>query len=375
MQSGVSFLGGMAEECPTAGGAELWLPDEFLDDDFFSEEEKAAVAAKSESDEEEGVDGLSRRVAGLVVGNGKGGGDGSPAKAEVLAGSPQSILCGLHASGEDSPNGVASQVSSPPSSPLEQAPADPWDLLSEAAGQVARLRTTSIPVPTNAAANQGDPVMAPPAKKLSAPTEAPNHAGANHSQPINNSMEQRRIQIARFNALKQQQLLKHRRERELAVATAAAWGTRVAGSHRAGAAAGYGAPASHVLSASAWPPLKKSQPQPPASPAAGMRALFLTPPGAKRECAGTGVFIPRQAGAPAEPKKKPACSPVLLPARVVQALNLNVEDLGARPIYPGGFVLDHDALVSRSNALLASRSSQLHGASSREVNLPQEWTY
>lgn len=27
--------------------------------------------------------------------------------------------------------------------------------------------------------------------------------------------------------------------------------------------------------------------------------------------------------------------------RVVQALNLNVVDLGARPIYPGGFVLDH----------------------------------
>ncbi|CAD6229126.1 unnamed protein product [Miscanthus lutarioriparius] len=366
----------MAEECPPTGGAELWLPDEFLDDDFFSEEEKAAVAAKSESDEEEGVDGLSRRVAGLVVGNGKGGGgDGSPAKAEVLAGSPQSILCGLHASEEDSPNGAASQVSSPPSSPLEQAPADPWDLLNEAAGQVARLRTTSIPVPTNAVANQGQPVMPPPAKKLSAPAEAPKAAGANHSQP-NNSMEQRRIQIARFNALKQQQLLKHQRERELAVATAAAWGTRVAGSHRAGAA-GYGAPAPNVLSASAWPPLQKSQQQqqqPPASPA-GMRALFLTPPGAKRECAGTGVFIPRHAGAPAEPKKKPACSPVLLPARVVQALNLNVEDLGARPIYPGGFVLDHDALVSRSNALLAARSSQLRGASSREVNLPQEWTY
>ncbi|CAD6235927.1 unnamed protein product [Miscanthus lutarioriparius] len=366
----------MADECPPAGGAELWLPDEFLDDDFFSEEEKAAVAANSESDEEEGVDGLSRRVAGLVVGNGKGGGETVPLQrlAEVLAGSPQSILCGLHASGEDSPNGVASQVSSPPSSPLDQAPADPWDLLSEAAGQVARLRTTSIPVPTNAAANQGHPVM-PPAKVVSAPAEAPKAAGANHSQQ-NNSMEQRRIQIARFNVLKQQQLLKHQRERELAVATAAAWGTCVAGSHRAGAA-GYGAPAPHVLSASAWPPLQKwhqqQQPPPLASPA-GMRALFLTPPGAKRECAGTGVFIPRQAGAPAEPKK-PACSPVLLPARVVQALNLNVEDLGAPSIYPGGFVLDHDALVSRSNALLAARSSQLHGAPSRELNLPQEWTY
>ena len=115
----------------------------------------------------------------------------------MLAGSPQSILCGLHASWEDSPNGVASQVSSPPSSPLDQAPADPWDLLSEAAGQVARLRTTSIPVPTNAAANQGHPVM-PPAKVVSAPAEAPKAAGANHSQP-NNSMEQRRIQIARVS--------------------------------------------------------------------------------------------------------------------------------------------------------------------------------
>ena len=75
-------MGGMAEECPRAGGAEFWLPDEFLDDDFFSEEEKAAVAARSESDEEEGLGGLSRRVAGLLVGNAKGAGgdDSSPAK-------------------------------------------------------------------------------------------------------------------------------------------------------------------------------------------------------------------------------------------------------------------------------------------------------
>uniref|UniRef100_A0A804QV47 Uncharacterized protein n=1 Tax=Zea mays TaxID=4577 RepID=A0A804QV47_MAIZE len=372
----------MAEECPpTGGGVELWLPDEFLDDDFFSEEEKAAVAARSENDdEEEGADGLPRRRAGLVVGNAKGQGDGSPAN---------SILCGLQDYGEDSPNGAASKVCSPPSSPLERPPADPWDVLKEAAGQVARLRTNSTPVPTNdAAANQGLPVT-PPAKKLSAPAET---AKANHSQPPNNSVEERRIQIARFNALKQRQLLKHRRDRELAVATAAAWGTSVAGSHRAAAAAagGYGAPAPapapRVLSSYAWPPLQKQR-QAPASPE-GVRALFLAPPpGATRECAGTGVFIPRQAGAPAEPKKRPACSPVLLPVRVVQALNLNVVDLGARPIYPGGFVLDHvacscrdlassDALVSRSNALLASRPSQLHhGASSREVNLPQEWTY
>jgi hypothetical protein len=139
------------------------------------------------------------------------------------------------------------------------------------------------------------------------------------------------------------------------------------------------------LNPSAWPPLQKTQPPSP-SAGAGMRAVFLTPPGAKRECTGTGVFIPRQAGAPAEPKKKPSCSTVLLPARVVQALNLNVEDLGARPCYPGGFVVDHEALVSRSNAMQASHKREqnvnataaAHSppvAVASEVNLPQEWTY
>ncbi|OEL18056.1 hypothetical protein BAE44_0020925 [Dichanthelium oligosanthes] len=357
----------MADHCPLAGGAEFWLPDEFLDDDFFSEEEKAAVAAKSESDEEEGLDGLSLRVAGLIVGGGKGDEGSSPAKAEVMAGSPQSILCGLAAaSGEDSPNGVASQVSSPPSSPLEQQPADPWDVLHEAAGQVARLRSNSIPVPKNAAAHHGHAVM-PPAKQPSALVPAPMAAGADH-YPANNLLEQR-WKVAQFNALKQQQMLKHQREQELAVATAAAWGTRICGPKRP---TGFCA-APHALNPSAWPPLQK--PQQPTASAAGMCAVFLTAPGAKRECTGTGVFIPRQAGAPAEPKKKPACSTVLLPARVVQALNLNVEDLGARPIYPGGFALDHDVLVSRSNALLASRSTQLAGAAAHEVNLPQDWTY
>uniref|UniRef100_A0A453FXQ5 Uncharacterized protein n=1 Tax=Aegilops tauschii subsp. strangulata TaxID=200361 RepID=A0A453FXQ5_AEGTS len=138
--------------------------------------------------------------------------------------------------------------------------------------------------------------------------------------------------ICSFHLLKQQQLMKHQREQQLAMAAAMAWGSADVGPLG--------------LSPSAWPPLQKSPHHAPPS-AAGMRAVFLTPPGAKRECTGTGVFIPRQAGAPAEPKKKPSCSTVLLPARVVQALNLNVEDLGARPCYPGAFVLDHEARAQR----------------------------
>uniref|UniRef100_A0A452Z8P6 Uncharacterized protein n=1 Tax=Aegilops tauschii subsp. strangulata TaxID=200361 RepID=A0A452Z8P6_AEGTS len=196
---------------------------------------------------------------------------------EVTAGSPKSTLCGLPKSGQESPNSGASQGNSPPSSPLEQQPADPWDVLYEAAGQ--------------------------------------------------------------FHLLKQQQLFKQQRDRQLAAA--AAWGVRRnAAAKRAGAAP-------IDLSPASFPPLLKTQlqhtpaPHPTHPAAAGMRAVFLTPPGAKRERNGTGVFLPRPAGAPAEPRKKSGCSTVLVPARVVHALNLNLDDLGAQPRYAGGIILDH----------------------------------
>lgn len=356
----------MAEEHNSAG-AGFWLPDEFLDDDFFSDEKAAAAAAAARSDsDEDGLGGLSRRVAGLDC----DGGDRAIPKAEVMSGSPQSTLCVLQASGEDSPTGGASQVSSPPSSPLEQQPADPWDLLHEAAGQVARLGIDRIPVPVVNPPPIHGAGVAPPARKASPPLlPSPKPVGP-YQYPPNNSLAQRQAQVARLHLLKQQQLMKHQREQQLAMAAAMAWGSTDVGPLG--------------LNSSAWPPLQKSPHHAPPS-AAGMRAVFLTPPGAKRECTGTGVFIPRQAGAPAEPKKKPSCSTVLLPARVVQALNLNVEDLGARPCYPGAFVLDHDALVSRSSAMQASQKRE-HNANAAaahspplavacEVNLPQEWTY
>lgn len=71
------------------------------------------------------------------------------------------------------------------------------------------------------------------------------------------------------------------------------------------------------LSPSAWPSLQQSQ-RPPQQQSGrlqhhqlqngtGMRTVLLgTPPAAaKRECAGTGVFLPRRAGSQPEPRKKP----------------------------------------------------------------------
>ncbi|KAL6841341.1 hypothetical protein ACP4OV_028859 [Aristida adscensionis] len=343
-----------AERLDGGGGEEFSLPDEFLDDDFFSEEEKAAVAASSESDEEDCLASLSRRLASLL------GDDADrrqpPAKAgEVTVGSPQSTLCGLPKSGQESPVGGESKGNSPPSSPLEQPPADPWEVLAEAAGQVARMRVANaIPVPTNQYGFHGTGAFVPPARKPSPPppVAAPAHkapAGV-YYPPFAHLVSQRQMQAARFHLLKQQQLLKLQRERQLAAA--AAWG---AGDKAANAPLG--------LSPAAWPPLQKAQQHhAPAPPAVGMRAVFLSPHGAKSERTGTGVFLPRPAGAPAEPRKKSGCSTVLVPARVVQALNLNIEDLGAQPRYPGGFVLDHDALIHRSNAMLASQKRRATAA-------------
>ncbi|MCO5603453.1 hypothetical protein L7F22_057603 [Adiantum nelumboides] len=61
--------------------------------------------------------------------------------------------------------------------------------------------------------------------------------------------------------------------------------------------------------------------------AGAMRAVFLGAP-TSRECGGTGVFLPRRLGSThhQDSKRKPACSTVLLPSHIVQALNLNVED-------------------------------------------------
>ncbi|KAK3138607.1 hypothetical protein QOZ80_5AG0371030 [Eleusine coracana subsp. coracana] len=333
-------------------GEEFSLPDEFLDDDFFSEEEKAAVAARSESDEEDSLASLSRRLASILGDNGDRKSD---AKEEVTVGSPQSTLCGLPKSGQETPNDGASKGNSPPSSPLEQRPTDPWDLY-EAAVEVARMRAganpTGIPVPTNTFGFNAHGGFVSPVRKPSPPPLAPPASGAKvltpaagggFYHPFAHLVTQRQMQAAQFHMLKQQQLLKQRQ--------LAAWRAQQQGAKGAGESAPLGP------NQTAWPPLQKPQQHhvAPPSQAAGMRAVFLTPSGAKRERTGTGVFLPRPAGAPVEPRKKSGCSSVLVPARVVQALNLNLDDLGAHPCYPGGFVLDHDALISRSNAMLANQ--------------------
>nr|GFA93963.1 hypothetical protein [Tanacetum cinerariifolium] len=108
----------------------------------------------------------------------------------------------------------------------------------------------------------------------------------------------------------------------------------------------------------------------------------------KRECVGTGVFLPRP---PPESCKPQACSPANLPPRMIQSSNRSFVPITTRAEVEahmnGGFVTHYEMLISRRNALFLAaqqqrRSSVNHSVmespmndNNPEVLLPQEWTY
>jgi hypothetical protein len=86
----------------------------------------------------------------------------------------------------------------------------------------------------------------------------------------------------------------------------------------------------------------------------GMRAVFLGSGNSQRKSSGTGVFLPRSVGNGAELKRKPVCSTVLLPSRIVQVLNLNVENMCSHLSLPSSFA--HSTSYSGKSSLFESVS-------------------
>ncbi|KAL7597726.1 uncharacterized protein LOC111917612 isoform X1 [Lactuca sativa] len=131
-----------------------------------------------------------------------------------------------------------------------------------------------------------------------------------------------------------------------------------------------------------WKSFSKDQkPKHPTNWAAGgpgMQAVFLD--SSQRSC-GTGVFLPRTAGTNIEKPRKPAFAPVLLPSRVVQALNLNVHGLGLQ-IKPRDYNnnvkgLECDRIRNKKSRDVSSQFCVIsqNRSSSPEIFLPKEWTY
>ncbi|KAK3037480.1 hypothetical protein RJ639_031974 [Escallonia herrerae] len=349
--------------------------------DLSSAVESVLGSTETESDEEDFLAGLTRKMARSTLQDDlwkvDSGFGYQNTKSWGMATSPQSTLCNDMGGGcgckigssRGSPN-CLSQVSSPPPSTAALNRNDSaWGLLYAAAGEVARMRMIEEGA-RSYYQNRGR-VAAPPACKpspISVPLKNPN-PNSNLAFHSNQPLSYHQLQAAHFQQLKQQQLMKQQRQFQQNQAQ-----------HMAQSKARSNNARPLALPQSAWPTLQQSQQQ-QQQPGSGMRAVFLGNPATKRECAGTGVFLPRRTGAPTETRKKPGCSTVLLPDRVVQALNLNLESMDAPPPQIQPRYSDYDAALKYRNSVVLMSQQQQRGINrpqpvmNNEVRLPQEWTY
>ncbi|XP_039047628.1 uncharacterized protein LOC120188188 [Hibiscus syriacus] len=248
------------------------------------------------------------------------------------------------------------------------SPPETWDLLYAAAGEVARM-------PVNEEAygvfnNRG--LLRSPATKLS------QNFDVSGFYPHPQSLSHQKLHAAQFQILKQQQLMNQinaQKQYQQQPRHHHVVQNRVRSNNGTNRPMG--------LSPSAFPPLQQQKNR--MANGSGMQAVYLNNATAKRECAGTGVFLPPRIGAPSEHRKKPACPTVLLPARVVQALNLNLNEIEAQPqLHPrfnANFTADTDAAMKKLQsgenvfANQKQRNFRQHQGINHEVGLPQEWTY
>ncbi|VFQ95697.1 unnamed protein product [Cuscuta campestris] len=371
---------------------EFWLPPQFLADDDFKNgigEENAGrntglrfrprclfgsdlgspveSPPETESDEEEYIFGLTRKMAYATL-------EDDATKDLGLSRSPQSTLWGNQIPSRGSTN-CSSRASSPPPAPDMTGKEDggAWDLLRAAAGDVARMKM--MEESAAAAAFGGiypieNEIWAPPRKPSPVAGNAPEYynpatanpglMGSSFYQPPHLPSFQDYTKLAQFQRLTPEQM------------------GNQSGNGRAGSIPAMNSPRPNM---SSWPSLQQSVHQPRRG--SGMRAVFIgNPGGTKRESAGTGVFLPRTGGAAADSRKKSVCSTVLLPEKVVQALNLNFESLPHQPqIHHPRFTYDHHVgtgvKIQRNNerVWLQERPKTSASTVSQELLLPQEWTY
>ncbi|MED6124031.1 hypothetical protein PIB30_055151 [Stylosanthes scabra] len=304
----------------------------------------------------------------------------------VLAGSPQSILSGIGSwsgrsagSGDGSPEGGCSRVPSPFS-----AANDAWEVISAAAGQVARLKM-----------HAGNGNSAALASKLDFQTRGV-LGGLPHATASFGNLPQiyNHAPQGPYNTVMQEHLFKQQCSSVLG---------RQGNSNKPNSWSSQqlhgGVKCVRVLpQPSAWHNLHQVKHQHQQNQqhhnithaGSGSRPVLQTGSGVggiKRGCSGTGVFLPRQYGAPLpEPRKKSGCAPVVVPAKVMHGLNLNNDDLNVNTTtstqqqrFSRAFA-DYDALLARRNALVIQQQRlaavlRREEIATYEASLPQEWTY
>ncbi|XP_050209195.1 uncharacterized protein LOC126659912 [Mercurialis annua] len=134
------------------------------------------------------------------------------------------------------------------------------------------------------------------------------------------------------------------------------------------------------LPPSAWPPLQlNNKPglagsQQPSSDNYG--GVSVNRSGAKRECVGTGVFLPRRySNDKPNHSKKSACSSVWIPSK---AIDTNCENLNMQPnpqrYFKTDYASDYDSVMAKRNSHLTNQNGNLQ-IDHEILQLPQEWIY
>ncbi|XP_075104498.1 uncharacterized protein LOC107775635 isoform X1 [Nicotiana tabacum] len=351
-----------------------------LHSDLNSPVESAVGSVDTECDEEEYITELTRKMAHSTLHDSGFGYQNT--KGWSLSGSPQSTLCGCkQGSRNESPNCTSQATSPPPMNQNDRA----FDLIYAAADEVARLRIME----DAAGFYQTKTGLTATPEKTSTVPIAPNKSKQFFGSLNSNQLSYQQLQVAQFQRLKQQQIMKQGQGQGVVGSGKGGFGQYMVNQNhqKLGQSRGQNGVARPMNSSiSGWPTLQQSQQQQPGS---GMHAVFLGNPGPKKERAGTGVFLPRNIGTQTETKKKPAGNTtVLLPDRVVQALNLNLEAMDARSkpqvqprCYNGGNgSIPASGPNYRNNTQQRNNNRTENTYSQRatmpqELLLPQDWTY
>ncbi|XP_022138921.1 uncharacterized protein LOC111009981 [Momordica charantia] len=271
----------------------------------------------------------------------------SEAKA-ALAGSPQSTLSGFGSwsASDGSPSGP-SQAPSPPTTPFG-GENNTWDLIYAAAGQVARLKLN------------GEGLIAPPqsSSDLVPPIQKHLIGAGFHSQasPFGTEFQScfnwgRQVKVENQQIQRRGGDFHHENGRFLRPVD---------------------------FPQSTWPSLQPPHRRnPPQTCAPTMPPAFHGGGSApKKECAGTGVFLPRRYDNPPQSRKRPDSASIpLFQGMKVQVPNRSAPQTTSNRRLPPSY----EALMAQRNAIFAQQrliySRPAERGKSHEFLLPQEWTY
>ncbi|XP_008442493.2 uncharacterized protein LOC103486346 [Cucumis melo] len=307
---------------------EFWLPPQFLadDDNMLHQNDQncldESLKGSSETirEEEDSVSGLILRMARFTIDDGW-----------VLSGSPQSTLCDMESGSS------CSQVSSrgsPKGNSKAQSPPPIRDLLHAVAEEVARMRVNES---HGGVLHQNRGIS-----QVSVPVKNPT-TGTGFYQKLHGPQRQNLTVDEQINSrTRNQQQQTHQMVQN-------------------------GISDYNGLSSLERLPLPQ-----------GYRTE-----GGKREFAGTGVFLPRHTNAEADERRKPACSTVLVPAKVMKALNLKLDDIcnnnpHLEPVDGGRLNSGNDVLLRlqiNRDGNHQKRNHRRETSTDQEIKLPQEWIY